>query len=198
MNYKLLLFVVAIAITSGCYDKRNTLHLDVKINDGESIYSFDGSYTMLDNDSAVIASLESDSCLYDPELIIKPIDDSVAQYFILNYDMTDTLKTCQPNHIVVKYIIGNSYITTYEGRDVRRKIIAFLFNDKGPFLSKGISVGDAISKIKALYNRDVLSGNIISIIEESEMAEIKLYFKDDIVTKIIYMDYESCYGLNLL
>ena len=64
MKYKLLLFVVAIAITSGCYDKRNILHLDVKINDGESIYSFDGSYTMLDNDSAVIASLESSRINY--------------------------------------------------------------------------------------------------------------------------------------
>ncbi len=194
MRYTLLILLLAVTTTS-C---RNVLKTNVEVLDSGLIYPMGNSHTLEDNDSAVIASLESDSCLYDPKLIIKPIDDSILQYFILNHDATDTIKANIPEYVVVKYKMKESYIIAYESDETGRVIIMFLFNDNDLSLENGIRIGDNLRKIKALYNRAILYGNVVSIIEESEMAEIKLFVKDEVIVKIIYMNYESCYELDLL
>jgi hypothetical protein len=194
MKYTLLLFVLAITTTS-C---KNVHKTNVEVHSSEPLCLTDYSHTLDETDSIVIASLESDSCLYDPELIMKPIDDSTVQYFVLNHDAIDTIKNGLPDYLVVKYKLEKSYIVAYEGIERTRNVISFLFEDNGLTLLKGISIGDSLSKIKTLYNRNVLYGNIVSIIEESEMAEIKLFFRNDIIKRIMYVDYESCFEFDLL
>jgi len=190
------LWLLMLVITATCC--RNNPDTNVGAPNCESSCPTAISRTLNENDSVVIASLESDSCLYDPELIMKPIDESVVQYFLLHYDAIDTIISSLPDYVVVKYRMKDSYIIVYEDKERTRTVITFLFGNNGLTLSKGICVGDSLSKIKALYDRDVLYGNIISIIEESEMAEIKLFLKHDVIKKIMYSDYESCYSLDLL
>jgi len=171
MKNALRLFVLAITFT-GC----NNILKTNAIGQDSGLLEVGNSYTLNDYDSVVIASLESDSRLYDPELIIKPIDDSVIQYFVMHYDVIDTIKKHQFDYYIIKYKLKNSYIIVHE--DVGKKemsIITFLFNDKGLPLLKGIYVGDSLQKIKTLYNRNVLYGDTVSIIEESELAEINLF-----------------------
>ncbi len=194
MKNALRLFVLAITFT-GC----NNILKTNAIGQDSGLLEVGNSYTLNDYDSVVIASLESDSRLYDPELIIKPIDDSVIQYFVMHYDVIDTIKKHQFDYYIIKYKLKNSYIIVHE--DVGKKemsIITFLFNDKGLPLLKGIYVGDSLQKIKTLYNRNVLYGDTVSIIEESELAEINLFFRNDILKMIMYVDYESCDEFGLL
>lgn len=195
MKRILFLFVVFSTIASGCCEKKNTT---VVTGCAKIIDAAESFRTMETTDSTIIASLETDSCIYDPELVLNPIDDSILKKIISESGAIDTLSVNIPNRIVVKYKMQKSYIIVSEYNNTDVSIVSFLFSDNNLFLSNGIGIDDTREEIKELYKRNVLSGDVISILEESEMAEIKLFFKDEAIIKMMYMDYESCYELGLI
>jgi hypothetical protein len=92
---------------------------------------------------------------------------------------------------IITYSFGNSYIVVLKRKsDGKYILLEFVIVDKNVLLQNGISVGSnrtAFNNIYPsikIYNKNTL----FSIVDESESTNINIFFKDDVIWKMTFLN----------
>ena len=134
---------------------------------------------------------ENDSTIYDARLQEHPFTTDALELFEKNADSISSRKiqVYDRTYLLKKVCYHDSYLLFAENAEYGTSLLEAVISDTLMPLSNHIRVGHDRKKLETYYHRSIKQ-DVIRFVDESEFTEVKIYMKQDVIRKIIFVCYE--------